>query len=64
MADQLSPEQQEFFRQSFNEFDLDGDGRITSAELKNVFEKVGLNHSEEEIQNMVIYFFKFKFIFK
>lgn len=55
MVDKISPEQEEFFKQSFKEFDQDGDGRITSSELKSVFEKVGLNHSEEEIQKMVNY---------
>lgn len=64
MVDKLSPEQEEFFKQSFKEFDQDGDGRITSSELKNVFEKVGLNHSEEEIEKMVNNVFELHLEFK
>ncbi|CAF0889606.1 unnamed protein product [Brachionus calyciflorus] len=53
MADLLSPEQQELFKQAFNEIDKDGDGRITSTELGDVFRATGLNHSDEEVKKMI-----------
>ena len=49
----LTPEQIANFREAFNVFDKDGDGRITAKELGTVMRSLGQNPSEAEIQDMV-----------
>ncbi|KAH0789178.1 Calmodulin [Histomonas meleagridis] len=49
----LTPEQIAEFREAFNIFDKDGDGRITAKELGTVMRSLGQNPSEAEIQDMV-----------
>jgi calmodulin len=49
----LTPEQIAEFREAFNIFDKDGDGRITAKELGTVMRSLGQNPSEAELQDMV-----------
>ena len=49
----LTPEQTAEFREAFNIFDKDGDGRITAKELGTVMRSLGQNPSESELQDMV-----------
>jgi len=49
----LTPEQISEFREAFNIFDKDGDGRITAKELGTVMRSLGQNPSEAELQDMV-----------
>lgn len=49
--EQLTEAQIEEFRQSFNNLDADGDGAITSTELKGMLESMGQGgKTDEEIQ--------------
>jgi calmodulin len=49
----LSPEQIAEFRDAFNIFDKDGDGRVTVKELSTVFRALGQNPSASEVEAMV-----------
>jgi calmodulin len=50
---ELSPEQIAEFREAFNIFDRDGDGRITVKELGTSMRALGQNPSEEELEAMI-----------
>ena len=41
------------FREAFNVFDSDGDGKITTAELGKVMMSLGLNPSEQELIDII-----------
>jgi calmodulin len=49
----LSPEQIAEFRDAFNIFDKDGDGRVNVKELSTVFRALGQNPSMSEVEAMV-----------
>ncbi|KAK0396115.1 hypothetical protein QR680_001570 [Steinernema hermaphroditum] len=49
----VSAEQLEEFKEAFELFDRDGDGRITADELGTVMESLGQNPSRQELQDMV-----------
>jgi calmodulin len=49
----LSEEKLAEYKQSFLLFDQDGDGKISAKELKNVFEKIGKNPTETELNDML-----------
>ena len=49
----LTPKQIADFREAFNVFDKDGDGRIAAKELGTVMRSLGQNLSEAEIQDMM-----------
>ncbi|KAI8988086.1 calmodulin [Mycotypha africana] len=53
MADQLTEEQINEFREAFNLFDKDGDGSITTKELGTVMRSLNLNPTEAELQDMI-----------
>ncbi|KAJ6229925.1 caltractin-like [Anaeramoeba flamelloides] len=49
----LTNEQKENYKQSFNQFDQDGNGTIDAKELKDVFHKMGNPVTDEVVQNMI-----------
>ena len=53
MVEQLSEEQIEELREAFTLFDKDGDGTITVGELGTVIRSLGVEPSEEELQQML-----------
>ena len=53
MADKLSEEQISEFKEAFDLFDKDGDGRITATELGTVMKNLGQSPSEAELRDMV-----------
>ena len=50
MADELTEEQIEEFKEAFSLFDKDGDGTITTKELQTVMRSLGQNPTEAELQ--------------
>ena len=50
MADELTEEQIEEFKEAFSLFDKDGDGTITTKELQTVMRSLGQNPTESELQ--------------
>ncbi|KAL7226313.1 hypothetical protein ACSBR1_021430 [Camellia fascicularis] len=53
MADQLSDDQISEFKEDFRLLDKDGDGCITTKELRTVMRSLGQNPTEAELQNMI-----------
>ena len=53
MADQLTDEQIAEFKEAFALFDTDGDGIITTKELRAVMNSLGQNHTDAELQDML-----------
>lgn len=53
MADKLSEEQINAYREAFSLFDKDRDGKITSKELGTVMRSLGQTPSEAEVSDMV-----------
>jgi len=53
VADQLTEDQIEEFKEAFGLFDKDGDGTITSKELTLVMRGLGQNPTEEEVRSMI-----------
>ncbi|KAJ1978573.1 Calmodulin, partial [Dimargaris xerosporica] len=53
MADNLTEEQMNEFKEAFTLFDKDGDGTITTKELGTVMRSLGQNPTEAELQDMI-----------
>jgi len=53
MVDNLGPEQIAEYREAFSVFDKNGDGFIGWKELGTVMKTLGLNPTEDELQQMV-----------
>jgi calmodulin len=53
MADQLSAEQLEEYKEAFQLFDKDNDGKISAAELGTVMRALGQNPTQAEIKEIV-----------
>ncbi|OWF37205.1 Calmodulin [Mizuhopecten yessoensis] len=53
MADQMTEEHIEEFREAFSLFDKDGDGFVSSKELGTVMRSLGQNPTEAELQDMI-----------
>ncbi|KAG7518590.1 Calmodulin [Solea senegalensis] len=53
MADQLTEEQVEEFREAFSLFDKDSNSTITTKELGTVLRTLGINPTEEALQDMI-----------
>ncbi|KAK9467806.1 hypothetical protein V1512DRAFT_235874 [Lipomyces arxii] len=53
MADQLTSEQIDEFKQAFSLFDRNNDGQITTRELGTVMRSLGQNPSEAELADMI-----------
>jgi len=49
----LTEQQIDDFQQAFKLFDKDGDGHVTAVELKVIFDTLGQNPSDEEINAMI-----------
>ena len=52
MVDKLGPEQIAEFREAFSVFDKNGDGSIGTKELGTVMKTLGLNPTDEELQQV------------
>ncbi|KAL2150466.1 hypothetical protein VTH82DRAFT_7029 [Thermothelomyces myriococcoides] len=52
-ASKLNPEEIDQYKQVFEIFDKDGTGDITADELGNVMRELGLNPSEDELQDLI-----------
>ena len=39
MTDELMPEHAEYFRQIFHDFDINGDGRLTQADVNEIAQR-------------------------
>jgi len=52
-SQKISPDQVDHYRRAFDEFDLDGDGKISTQELHLAFRRVGLNPTEGEVQDII-----------
>jgi len=53
MAEQLTAEQLDEFKEAFQLFDKDGDGKITGEELGTVMRALGQNPTQAEIKDIV-----------
>ena len=53
MAHGFSSEQLEEYREAFDVFDRDSDGKITTNELGVVMRSLGHNLTEDELQEMI-----------
>jgi len=53
MAEDLTDEQIDEFKEAFNLYDKDGDGTITTSELGTVMRSLGQNPSEAELQDII-----------
>ena len=53
MVEQLSEEQIRIYKESFDVFDKDGDGTITSKEFGSVMRSLGQNPSQAQLQVMI-----------
>ena len=53
MAHGFNQEQLEEYREAFNVFDRDADGKITTGELGVVMRSLGHNPTEDELQEMI-----------
>ena len=53
MTNQLTAQQIADFKKAFSLFDEDGNGSITTKELRKVKRMFGQNHTEEEIEKMI-----------
>ena len=53
MTNQLTEQQIADFKKAFSLFDEDGNGSITTEELRTVKRSFGQNHTEEEIEEMI-----------
>jgi hypothetical protein len=53
MADQLTQEQIEEFKEAFSLFDKDGDGTIVAKDLGIVMRSLGQNPTDAELQDMI-----------
>ena len=53
MTNQLTVQQIADFKKAFSLFDEDGNGSITTKELRKVKRMFGQNHTEEEIEKMI-----------
>lgn len=53
MAENLTDEQIQEFKEAFNLYDKDGDGTITILELGTVMRSLGQNPSEAELQDLL-----------
>ncbi|XP_074503007.1 uncharacterized protein LOC141774326 isoform X4 [Sebastes fasciatus] len=53
MADQLTEEEIALFKKGFDEFDHDGNGKITTKELGKAMHSAGQNPTESELQDMM-----------
>ncbi|CAF3945603.1 unnamed protein product [Rotaria sp. Silwood2] len=51
--DDISPEELAELREAFRVFDQNGDGSITLSELRIVLDQMGLDPTEEELQDMI-----------
>ena len=60
MVEQLSEEQIRIYKESFDVFDKDGDGTITSKEFGSVMRSLGQNPSQAQLQVMIEEFDKNK----
>ncbi|KAL9657491.1 hypothetical protein ABK040_016757 [Willaertia magna] len=53
MADKLTDEQIQEYKEAFSLFDSDGDGAILAKELGTVMRALGLNPSQNELDEMI-----------
>ncbi|CAF0728614.1 unnamed protein product [Rotaria sp. Silwood1] len=51
--DDITPEELAELREAFRVFDQNGDGSITLSELRIVLDQMGLDPTEEELQDMI-----------
>ncbi|XP_077987619.1 neo-calmodulin-like [Glandiceps talaboti] len=52
-GDEVTPEQLAEFKEAFSMFDKNGDGKITTGELGTVMRSLGLNPTDEELDDMI-----------
>jgi len=50
---EFNDQQMEEFREAFTEFDIDGDGTISSQELGTVLRRIGERMTDKELKDMV-----------
>ncbi|WP_395241609.1 EF-hand domain-containing protein [Salmonella sp. s51933] len=53
MSFNITDEQRDEFKEVFKMFDVDGDGTVSTEELKDVMAKLGQNPSEKELTEMI-----------
>lgn len=49
----MTPEEKESFKATFDLYDINNDGHITSSELRTVMNKLGQNPTDEQINDFI-----------
>ena len=53
MADTVSPDEIEQFKEAFSLFDKDGDGTVSTKELGSIMRSLGQNPTETELKDII-----------
>ena len=53
MADKLSPDEVEQYKEAFSLFDKNGDGTVSTKELGTIMRSLGQNPTEAELKDII-----------